>query len=58
MELSNQFYLGNEGANPFYYSLEKPLGFIEGIAVYEGDSNWLLCMLEDAPSNDDDDIPF
>jgi hypothetical protein len=29
-----------------------------GKYVYEGDDCWLLCMMEDKPSPDDEDIPF
>jgi len=54
MELSNQHYLGNDGANPFYY-YEKPIGIEEGIAIYEGDICSLLCVVED---KDTEDIPF
>lgn len=58
MELSNQHYLGNDGANPFYHGLPEFLGNIDGVAIFEGNASWLLCMLEDAPSDDDDFIPF
>jgi hypothetical protein len=57
MELSQHYYLGNDAANPFYYC-ERPLGYVDGIPVYEGDSSWLCCLLEDEPDLEYDDIPF
>lgn len=57
MELSNQHYLGNDGANPFYYC-EPPLAYIDGTPIYEGSSTWLCCLLEDKENCDVDDIDY
>jgi hypothetical protein len=51
----NDFY--NEFANPFYYS-PLPLGYVDGQAIYEGDSTWICCLIDDAYDDGSDDIPF
>lgn len=68
MELSNQHYLGNDGANPFYYNLEPVLlGVVEGQKIYAGDfsviSSVKYCFLSDRKYFDEThaeylDIPF
>ncbi len=44
MELSNQHYLGNDKANPFYYAQEPCVGVLpEGIVIHEGDCSRITC---------------
>ncbi len=63
MELLNQFYLGNDTEKSFY-DFPLPLGEVDGVSVYEGDSCLLpFCQLSDRELYDDtdpeyDDIPF
>ena len=58
MELPQHYYLGNDGANPFYH-FPLPLGYIDGKAIYENDCTYICCLLEDkAACEEVDDIPF
>jgi hypothetical protein len=51
----NDYY--NESASPSYHFL-LPLGYVDDKAIYEGDSSWLCCLLEDGLETEYDDIPF
>jgi hypothetical protein len=55
--MNNQIWY-NEDKSPFYYQ-PRPLGYIGDTPIYEGDSTWLCCFLEDREScQEDNDIPF
>jgi hypothetical protein len=60
MELASSTYdikerWADEYANYPIFAGVDPL---TGRYIYEGDSSWLLCQMEDKPSPNDVDIPF
>ena len=57
MELASNSYSMSER---WCSDLEQPspMGYIDGKPIYEGDSTWLCCLLEDNKPDESFDIPF